>query len=75
MDRTRCYGYERSRNAENGVTVEKKQLLEDLYYKRNKRTINFIYFNLEAICEGHLKEISLIKLTHIIFAIIKIRKT
>ena len=53
MDRTHCYSYERSRNAENGVTVEEKQLLEDLYYKRNKRTINFIYF----IWETKVKDI------------------
>ena len=57
MDRTRCYGYERARNAKNRVTVEKKQLLEDLYYKRNKRTINFIYFIWETKVND-LKELS-----------------
>ena len=53
MGRTRCYGYESARNVENGVSVEKKQLSEDLYYKRNKRTINFIYF----IWETKVKDI------------------
>ena len=33
-----------ARNAKNGTNVEKAQLSEDLNYKRNKRTINFIYF-------------------------------
>jgi hypothetical protein len=44
MDRTHCYGYENERNMENGARVEKKQLSEDLYYKRNKRTIGFHLF-------------------------------
>jgi len=57
MDRTRCYGYESARNAENRVTVEKKQLSKDLYYKRNKRTINFIYFIWETKVKD-LKELS-----------------
>ena len=29
-DRARCYDYEDARNAENGATVEKKQLKKDL---------------------------------------------
>ena len=57
MDRIRCYGYESTRNAENGVMVGKKQLSEDLYYKRNKRTINFIYFIWETKVKD-LKELS-----------------
>ena len=61
MDRTRCYDYESARNAENGVTVEKKQLSEDLYYKRNKRTINFIYF----IWETKVKDIKRMILDYI----------
>ena len=61
MGRTRCYGYESARNAENGVTVEKKQLSKDLYYKRNKRTINFIYF----IWETKVKDIKRIILDYI----------
>ena len=40
--------------------VEKIQLSKDLYYKRNKRSTNFIYFNLEITCKEHLKEICLI---------------
>jgi hypothetical protein len=46
-DRAHCYGQEGARNTENGATIEKKQLSEDLCYKRDKRTISFIYFNLE----------------------------
>ena len=49
----RCYGYASARNAENGAMVEKIQLSKDLYYKRNKRTINFIYF----IWETKVKDI------------------
>jgi hypothetical protein len=40
----RCYGQEDERNAENGARVEKKQLSEDLCYKRNKRIIGFHLF-------------------------------
>jgi hypothetical protein len=29
--------------------IEKKQLSEDLCYERDKRTISFIYFNLETV--------------------------
>jgi hypothetical protein len=30
---------------ENGATVEKKQLSDDLCYKTKQRTISFIFFN------------------------------
>jgi hypothetical protein len=43
-DRAHCYGHESERNVENGARVEKIQLSEDLYYKRNKRTIGFYLF-------------------------------
>jgi hypothetical protein len=46
-DRAHCYGQEGARNTENEATIEKRQLSEDLCYKRDKRTISFIYFNLE----------------------------
>ena len=42
-DRARCYGYENARNAENGATVEKIQLPKDLCYKRNKRTLLYLF--------------------------------
>ena len=42
-DGARCYGYENARNAENGATVEKIQLPKDLCYKRNKRTLLYLF--------------------------------
>jgi hypothetical protein len=57
-DRARCYGHENARNAEDGATVEKKQLSEDLYYK--KRTISFIYFNWKTNVKNIQTRISLI---------------
>jgi hypothetical protein len=43
-DRAHCYGQKGARNTDNGARVEKKQLSEDLYYKRNKTTIGFHLF-------------------------------
>jgi hypothetical protein len=43
-DRARCYGHESARNAENGGTVEKKQLSEDLCYKREQRNYKLHLF-------------------------------
>ena len=40
----RCYGYESARNTENGATVEKKQLPEDLCYKRKQKNYKFYLF-------------------------------
>jgi hypothetical protein len=37
---THWYGHENTKIAENGVTVQKKQLPEDLYYKRNNCKLN-----------------------------------
>jgi hypothetical protein len=43
-DRARCYGYESARNTENGERVEKKQLSEDLHYKRKQKNYELHLF-------------------------------
>ena len=40
-----------ARNAKNGTKVEKKQLLEDLYYKRKQTNYKLYLFYSETTCK------------------------
>ena len=88
-DKARCYGYKSTRNTENRARVEKTKLSKDWYYKRNKRTMSFIYFIWKTNVKDIQNKISLIiinlyyifiyksgvELSHILFMIVYVQIT